>query len=78
VSTDFGGVLKKHFGELKMRFMQTAPIHIVWYIRNIFDSLGVSKCVFHLKYERSCSSYLFQKLSPPKFQSTFSTVVGYM
>jgi hypothetical protein len=31
--TDFGGVLKMHFRELKMRFLQTAPIHIVWFIR---------------------------------------------
>jgi hypothetical protein len=68
-----------HFGELKMRFLPTAPIHIVWYIRNIFDSLDVSKYVFNLKYDlRSCSSYLIQKLSPPKFCSTYSTVVGYM
>jgi hypothetical protein len=28
VSKDFGGVLKMHFGELKMRFIPTAPIHI--------------------------------------------------
>jgi hypothetical protein len=26
--TDFGGVLKMHFGELNMRFFLTAPIHI--------------------------------------------------
>jgi hypothetical protein len=31
VSTDFGGVLKMHFGELKMRLLPTAPIHIVWH-----------------------------------------------
>jgi hypothetical protein len=29
VSTDFDEVLKMHFGELKMRFMPTAPIHIL-------------------------------------------------
>jgi hypothetical protein len=34
VSTDFGGVLKIHVGELKIRFMLTAPIHIVWFIRD--------------------------------------------
>jgi hypothetical protein len=34
VSTDFGGVLKMHFGELKKRFLPNAPIHLVWYIRN--------------------------------------------
>jgi hypothetical protein len=48
VSLDFGGELKMHFGELKMRFMPTALIHILWYIRNIFECLGVSKFVFHL------------------------------
>jgi hypothetical protein len=32
--SDFGGVLKTHFGELKMRFLQTAPIRILWYIGN--------------------------------------------
>jgi hypothetical protein len=45
-STDFGGVLKMHCGELKVRFLQTAPTQIVWYIRNIFDCLEVNKCVF--------------------------------
>jgi hypothetical protein len=44
--TDFGGVQKMHFGELKMCFLPTAPIHIVWYIRKGFDCLQVSKCVF--------------------------------
>jgi hypothetical protein len=39
LSTDFGGVLKMHFGQLKTRFLTTAPNHIVWYIRNILDSL---------------------------------------
>jgi hypothetical protein len=66
-----------HFGELKMRFLPNAPIHIVWYIRYIFDCLEVSKCVFHLKFEiHACSSYLFQKLSPPKFRSTYSSLLG--
>jgi hypothetical protein len=46
LSTDFGGVLKTHFGKLKMRFIPTAPIHIVCYIQNFFDSLQVRKCVF--------------------------------
>jgi hypothetical protein len=46
LSTDFGGVLKTHFGKLKKRFLTTAPIHIVWYIQIIFDCLEVSKCVF--------------------------------
>jgi hypothetical protein len=45
-----------------MRFLPTAPTHIVWYIRNIFDSLVVSKCVLHLKYyQHSCTSYFFSK-----------------
>jgi hypothetical protein len=61
-STDFVGLVKKQIGELKMRFLPTAPIHIVWYIRNFFDSLEVSKCVLHLKYDlHSCSSYFFSK-----------------
>jgi hypothetical protein len=34
VSTDFSGDLKMHFGELKYRFLPTAPVHILWYIRN--------------------------------------------
>jgi hypothetical protein len=79
VSRDISGVLEMQFGELKLRFMPTASIHIVWYIRNIFDCLDVSKCFFHLKYDlHSCSSYLFQKLLPPKFRSTYSTVVGHI
>jgi hypothetical protein len=45
VSNDFGGVLKMHFGELKMRFFPFAPIYIVWYVRKLFDSLEVSKCI---------------------------------
>jgi hypothetical protein len=58
-----------HFGELKMCFVPTAPIHIVLYLRNFFDCLEVSKCVFHLKYDLgSCSSYMFQKLPPPKLR----------
>jgi hypothetical protein len=31
VPTDFGGVLKLHFGLMKMRCLPTTPIHIVWY-----------------------------------------------
>jgi hypothetical protein len=59
---------KMLFRELKMRFVLTAPIELVWYIRNIFECLEGSKCLFYLKYElHSCSFYLFQKLSPPKF-----------
>jgi hypothetical protein len=46
LSTDLGGILKMHFGELKMRFMATAPIHIVCYKQNFFDCLEVSKYVF--------------------------------
>jgi hypothetical protein len=68
VSTDFGGILKMLFGELKMGFLVSAPIELVWYIRNVFECLEGSKCFFHLKYKLySCSSYLIQKLSPPKF-----------
>jgi hypothetical protein len=34
---------------------------------------------FYLKYDlHSCSSFLFQKLSPPKFRSTYSTLVNKM
>jgi hypothetical protein len=29
VSADFGGELKMHFGELKMRFSPTAPIQFL-------------------------------------------------
>jgi hypothetical protein len=46
LSTDFGGFLKIHFGEQKMRCLPNAQIHIVWYIRNFFDCLEVSKGVF--------------------------------
>jgi hypothetical protein len=46
LSTDFVGVPKMHFGEVKLRFMPTFPIYIVWYIRIFFDILEVSKCVF--------------------------------
>jgi hypothetical protein len=31
LSTEYVGILKMHFGELKMRFYPTAPIHIVGY-----------------------------------------------
>jgi hypothetical protein len=66
-----------HFGELKMRFMPNAPIHLVWYIRNVFECLEDSKCVFYLKYElHSSTYYLFQKLSPSKFRTTYSSLVG--
>jgi hypothetical protein len=34
-STDFCGVLEMHSGELKMRFLPTAPIHIAWNTSNI-------------------------------------------
>jgi hypothetical protein len=46
MSTDFGGDIKMHFGELKMPFILTVPIHIECYIRNDFEYLEVSKCVF--------------------------------
>jgi hypothetical protein len=46
MSTEFGGVLKMHFCELQIRFLPTAPNHMVWYIRYIFDCLEVSKHVF--------------------------------
>jgi hypothetical protein len=79
VSTDFSGVLKMHFGEVKKRFFPTAPIHILWYLRYDLDCLEVTKSVFHLKYDvHSCSSYLFQKLTPPKRRSTYSTLDRYM
>jgi hypothetical protein len=68
-----------HFGELKILFLPTPAIHTVWYIQKVLDCLDVSKCVFHLKYDlRSCSSYLFQKISPQKFRSTYTNVVGYI
>jgi hypothetical protein len=46
MSKDLAVVLKKHSGELKNRFMATAPNHMVWYIRYFFDCLEVSKYVF--------------------------------
>jgi hypothetical protein len=46
LSTGYGGILKMHFGELKMRFIPTAPIHVVCYILNDFEGLEFSKCVF--------------------------------
>jgi hypothetical protein len=46
LSTDIVGALKLKTGELKIRFVPTAPIHILWYILNFFDFLEVSKCVF--------------------------------
>jgi hypothetical protein len=36
------GVLKMRFGEMKIGFLATALIHIVWYIRDIFDCLEYS------------------------------------
>jgi hypothetical protein len=39
VSTDYGVVLKMHFAVLKIRFMPTAPIQIVWYIRTYLTVL---------------------------------------
>jgi hypothetical protein len=79
LSKDFDDVLKMLFGELKMRFMPTAPINIVWYIRFFFGCLKVRKCVFiwNMIYIR-VFCFLFQKLSPHKFRSTHLTVVGYM
>jgi hypothetical protein len=51
-----------YFGELKMRFIRTGTIHIIWYIRNFSDCFDVSKCVFHFKYDlQSSSSYLVSK-----------------
>jgi hypothetical protein len=46
LSTDFGGVLILHSGELLIRFLPTAAIRIVWHIRNFFGCLEVSKYVF--------------------------------
>jgi hypothetical protein len=46
LSTDFCGVLKMHFGELKIRFLPNQPSHMVWFILNVFDCLELSKCVF--------------------------------
>jgi hypothetical protein len=46
LSTDIVGVIKMNSGELKMRFLPTAPIHILWYILNFLDIFEVSKCVF--------------------------------
>jgi hypothetical protein len=46
LSTDFCGLPKVHFGELKMCFLPTAPIHMLWYIWYFFNCLEVSKCVF--------------------------------
>jgi hypothetical protein len=68
LSTDFGGVLKTLFGELKKRFMTTAPFHILWYIRIIFDSLEVSKCVFNwnMNYIR-VPSICFKSYHHPNF-----------
>jgi hypothetical protein len=40
VTTDFAGVLKRHFGELKMLFSLTAQIELVWYILNFLGFGG--------------------------------------
>jgi hypothetical protein len=63
------------FGEQKIRFL-IAPIELLWYIRNVFECLEGSKCLFHLKYAlHSGFSYLIQKLSPPKFRPNNSILV---
>jgi hypothetical protein len=70
---------KNAFWRAENRFLPTARIHILWYKRNFFDCLDVSKSVFHLKYDlHSCSSDLFHKLSSPVCRATYSTVVGFM
>jgi hypothetical protein len=67
VSTDFVGVLKMLFGELKSFFSNCAN-WISMVHTKYFWGLEGSKCLFHLKYElHSWSIYLFQKLSHPKF-----------
>jgi hypothetical protein len=48
LSRDFVGVLKTNFGELKKRFLKTAPIHILCYIQNFLECLEVCKYVFIL------------------------------
>jgi hypothetical protein len=79
LSTEYGGILKMHFGELKLLIIPTDTNQIVCYIRNDFECLEVSKLCLHLKYElHSGSSYLLQKLSETKFLPTYSTVVGYI
>jgi hypothetical protein len=68
---------KNAFCRAENAFLPNPPIHLVWYIRNIFEDLEGSICVFHLKSElHSCPSYLIQSLSPHKFRPTCSSVVG--
>jgi hypothetical protein len=66
LSTGFGSVIKTYFGELKKRLLTTAPIHIVWYIRIIFDCLEVSKCVF-------ISNMIYIRVPPICFKSYLHT-----
>jgi hypothetical protein len=46
LTTDFVCVLKMKSAEAIMRGITSSPIQIPWYILNVFDFLGVSKCVF--------------------------------
>jgi hypothetical protein len=39
-------VYKNAFWRAEKAFFSTAPIYLLWYIRNILDWLEVSKCVF--------------------------------
>jgi hypothetical protein len=50
VSSDLGGVIKNAFWRAENGFLPNAPVHILWYIQYVFESLVVSKCVFDLKY----------------------------
>jgi hypothetical protein len=38
MTTDSQGVLKKHFCELKMSFLPTSPIQIIWYIESLLTA----------------------------------------
>jgi hypothetical protein len=68
-----------HFDELKIRFIPKTLLHSVLYVRNFFEFLEGSKCVFYLKYElHTFFFYLIQKQSPQNFRPTFSNVVGCM
>jgi hypothetical protein len=67
LTTDIGGVLKMHSGELKMRFLPTAAIHIVWYIVNfltfyrlvnVFSFEICSKFVFHLYESKAINTQI--------------------
>jgi hypothetical protein len=76
VATDFGVVLKTHFGELKMDFAKRC-ISLSMVHTRLFHLLEGSKCVVHFKYEKlSSTSNLFQKISPPKFRPNYSSLVG--